>query len=151
MAINLDKVDAVPVLNSKFEYTFDQWLAVLVDTLNEVIIDIENLLISQQVVTLAAQLVTRNSLYIPTNVLLTVFTLPDLCQQGDKVTIAGFGAGGWQLLTGTGQTIEIADVGASAGTSVSSSSRYDSIELICVENNKTWITLSTQTVGFVIV
>jgi hypothetical protein len=151
MAINLDKVDAVPVLNSKFEYTFDQWLSVLVDTLNEVIIDIENLLVSQQVVTLATQLVTPNSLYIPTNALQTVFTLPALCKQGNRVTIAGFGAGGWNLLTGVGQTIQIRDIGAVANTSVSSSNRYDSIELICVEDNKTWITLSTQTTGFVIV
>jgi hypothetical protein len=151
MAINLNKVDAVPVLNSKFEFTFDQWLAVLVDTLNEIIIDIENLLVSQQVVTLASQTIEPNSLYISTNAALTIFTLPNLCQQGNKVTIAGFGVGGWRILTGTGQTIKIADVGASAGVSVSSSSRYDSIELICVQNNTTWITLSTQTTGFVIV
>lgn len=151
MAIQLDRIDSVPVMNSKFEYTFDQWLAVLVDTLNEVIGDIQSLLMSQSVVTLAAQAVEINSLYIPTNIALTIFSLPNQCKQGNRVSIAGFGSGGWQLLTGVGQTIEIADVGASAGTSVSSSSRYDSIELICVEDNKTWITLSTQTTGFVIV
>lgn len=151
MSLVLDKVDAAPIYDLKFTVEFNQWIANLVDTLNEDISDINNVVMSLSVVTGIAQTVDLNTRYIPTNVALTTFQLPNLAQVGERVTIAGQGAGGWILLTGLGQTIQIADVGASAGTSVASASRYDSIEIICVVENTTWITLSTQTTGFVIV
>jgi hypothetical protein len=151
MAIFLDRIDAAPIINSNFDTQFLQWLWVLVDSLNESLNDIQNAIMSTDVVTDTAQEVEVNSLYIPTNVALTTFQLPDDALVGSRVTIAGNGSGGWILLTGAGQTIEIGDVGLSASTSVASSSQYDSIEIICVEEDTTWITLSTQTTGFVIV
>lgn len=42
--IFLDRVDASPISNSEFPFEFNQWLANTVDTLNEVIIDIQNAL-----------------------------------------------------------------------------------------------------------
>ncbi len=151
MSIFLDRIDSAPILGEKFTFEFGSWVTILVDTLNENIADIQAALISTTIVTGTSQDVEANSLYIPTNVALTSFQLPDSASVGDRVSIAGLGAGGWILLTGSGQTIQIADVGASAGTSVASASRYDSIEIICVEEDTTWITLSTQTLGFVIV
>lgn len=50
MTIFLDRVDAAPIINSDFDTDFLQWLAVLVDTLNENIQDIQkdfNLLTAQ--------------------------------------------------------------------------------------------------------
>jgi hypothetical protein len=151
MALFLDKIDSVPALYSDFDEQFLQWLWVLVDSLNENINDIQNAIMSTSLVTAVTQLVEINSRYIPTNVALTAFQLPVNALEGVRVTIAGQGAGGWILLTGLGQTIQVADVGATATTSVASSSRYDSIEIICVLANTTWITLSTQTSGFIIV
>lgn len=151
MAIFLDRVDAAPISNSDFPFAFNQWISVLVDTLNENIADIQGAIGSTSVVTLTTQAVDVNSTYIPTNVGLTTFQLPALAPVGSRVTIAGEGAGGWILLTGAGQTIELPAVPASAAVSVASSSRYDSIEIICVVADTTWITLSTQTTGFVIV
>jgi hypothetical protein len=42
--IFLDRVDSAPISNSDFPFEFNQWLANTVDTLNEVIIDIQNAL-----------------------------------------------------------------------------------------------------------
>lgn len=151
MAVFLDRIDTVPLLEDDFSFAYRQWVANLVDSLNEVINDIQDLLLSQNIVTETTQDVEVNSIYIPTNVALTTFQMPDECNVGNRLTIAGFGAGGWTLLMGMGQTVQLAADATSASTSISSSSRYDSIELICVETNLTWITLSTQTTGFVIV
>ena len=151
MTLFLDRVDSAPIQNSKFDMEFTQWLGVLVETLNEDIIDIQNSILSRTAVVGITQNVDVNSVYIPTNVALTTFQLPNLAAVGTQVVIAGQGAGGWSLLTAAGQTIELADTGSTANTSVSSSSRYDSINIMCVVENLTWITLSTQTTGFVIV
>ena len=42
MAIFLDRIDAAPIINSNFDSQFLQWIAVLVDSLNENINDIQN-------------------------------------------------------------------------------------------------------------
>ena len=36
MTFSLDRIDAAPINNSDFEFPFQQWLGVLVDTLNEI-------------------------------------------------------------------------------------------------------------------
>lgn len=154
MSILLDRVNSVPVMNNDFPYELNQWLANTVDTLNEVISDIEPTLISQSILDsgVSAVSVVVNTLYIPTNAALVSFQLPTVTSDdvGSIVEIAGQGAGGWRILTGTGQTINIASVNASASTSIASATRYDAIRIILV-NATTWITLSAQTTGFVIV
>ena len=112
----------------------------LIDSLNETINDVQNALLSRNVVSGITQDVEVNSIYIPQNVALTTFQLPDTCAAGQRVSIAGFGSGGWIILNGAGQSIHIAGV-ATATVSIASASRYDSIDLICVENNLTWVTL----------
>ena len=42
MTLFLDRIDAVPVSNSDFEIEMLQWFSVLVDTLNEDILNIQN-------------------------------------------------------------------------------------------------------------
>lgn len=42
MGIFLDRIDAAPIANSKFDVQFLQWLWILVDALNENIGDIQN-------------------------------------------------------------------------------------------------------------
>lgn len=154
MSVLLDRVNASPIANSDFPWEFNQWIANLVDTLNEVIDAIQNNIVTTSLIanTVSSVDVTTNTTYIPTNTLLTSFQLPDVTSDdiGSVVGISGFGAGGWSILTGAGQTIKIASSGASAGTSVSSSSRYDSINITLVDAT-TWIAVSTQTTGFVIV
>lgn len=151
MSLHLDRIDAAPVIGNQLDYPLVTWMAVLVNVLNENLQDIENALFSPIIVLDTTQVVDLNNIYIPTNVAMTTFQMPAMCSVGDRVTIAGFGAGGWQLLNGAGQTIHAASVGGTATTSITSTSAFDSIELICVEENLTWITLTTQTTGFVIV
>lgn len=151
MALFLDRVDSCPMLSDEFSFEFGSWVSILVDTLNEDIADIQSAISSTNAVAGITQAVEINSNYIPTNVALTTFQLPDTAVVGSTVSIAGAGAGGWTLLTGAGQTIELAEVPASASTSVASSSQYDSIVIRCVVADTTWVTLSTQTTGFVIV
>jgi hypothetical protein len=153
MTVVLDRIDSVPILNSDTDTQLLQWFWVLVDTLNENLSDIQDAIMSVNITPsdVIAQNVDVNSRNIPTGAALTVYQLPDTFEAGERVTVAGQGAGGWRLLTGSGQTIQISSVPATANTSVSSANRYDSIELIGVLANTTWISLSTQTTGFAIV
>jgi len=151
MAVFLDRIDSAPMLSDDFSFEFGSWVSILVDTLNEDIADIQANIMSTSATTGISQNTEINSSYISTNAALTTFQLPDTAAVGYRVTISGQGAGGWILLPGSGQTIEVVDAGASAAVSVASSSRYDSIALLCVEADTTWITTSTQTTGFVIV
>lgn len=153
MTLFLDRVDSVPNITKDYDTQFLQWLWTLVDVLNEDLTDIQSAILSTNIISGLTQDAEVNSLYIPTNVALTTFTLPVTAVVGGRVTIAGQGAGGWKLIAAPLQTIKVADVGGTtiAGGSIASSSRYDSIEIVCVVANTTWITLSTQTTGFVIV
>lgn len=154
MSVVLDKVNTAPIQNDDFSYEFKQWVSNTIDTLNEVISDIEDLLISRETVPelIAPFAVAVNSLYIPTGTALSSFQLPvtTVDDIGSIIEIDGLGAGGWQLLTAPGQTIKVADVAASAAVSITSGSRYDSISIILVAAS-TWITRTSQTAGFVIV
>ena len=149
----LDKIDSSPIAYSDFDYQFLQWIWVLVDTLNENLGDISAVISSINPITGTTQAVESNSSYIVQNDLLTTITLPELSPVGARISIAGFGAAGWVLIPfpASGQTIKVASVGGSASVSITSASRYDSIEIICVEANLTWVTVSDQTTGFVIV
>jgi len=42
MSYNFDKIDAAPVFGQEFNFAFMQWLSVLVNTLNEIIGDMQN-------------------------------------------------------------------------------------------------------------
>ncbi len=151
MTLFLDEIDSIPVIDKDIAPELMQWLWVLVDSLNENTNDIEGVVSSFAVVPGITQAVEINSTYVPTNAALTTFTLPDLARVGSRVEIDGQGTGGWILLTGAGQTIEVASVPKTAITSIASTSRYDSISIICVKADTTWIVVSAQTTGFVIV
>ena len=151
MAQFLDRIDSVPMLSDEFSFEFGSWVSVLVDTLNEDIGDIQGAISSTTSVSGITQTVETNSNYITTNVAQTTFQLPDTAAVGFTISVIGQGAGGWIILTGSGQTIEVVDVGSTAGTSVASASQYDSITIMCVVADTTWITLNTQTTGFVII
>jgi hypothetical protein len=42
MAVFLDRIDAAPLADDDFSFSFDSWISVTIDTLNEIIIDIQN-------------------------------------------------------------------------------------------------------------
>ena len=155
MSLQLDKIDSAPILGNDMPAEFLQWIWVLIDSLNENIDDLELTVSSLDVSTMASVPIDINSVNIPTNTGQTVYTLPVEIAVGTRFEIDGEGAGGWQLLTNpaalTPQTIQLAQTGSTAMTSVTSSSRYDSISIICVVANTTMIVVSQSTTGFVIV
>jgi hypothetical protein len=81
--------------------------------------------------------------YISNNGSLVSLTLPATSSVGDSLFIAGLGAGGWSILQGASQIIHIGSVASTAGAggSVSSTNRYDSVELVCAIANTTWLSL----------
>lgn len=75
--------------------------------------------------------------YVANNGAQIAFSLPATAAFGDFFIISGYGAGGWTISQGAGQSII---VGAStstigAGGSVSSTNRYDTIQILCVATN----------------
>ena len=88
-----------------------------------------------------------NTGYIITDASAVTITLPVTAAVGTLAAIAGFGAGGWVLAPGSGQTIKIN--GQSASISITSGGATDCIEVICVVANTTWMTRSyVTTAGF---
>jgi hypothetical protein len=145
----LERIDGVPLAgNDDLTFEIQRWMVLLVDTLNTILETIEPLLIDPIVITDTSQDVQPNTKYIPTNVALTSFQLPDTCAVGDVVELVGQGAGGWSLLVGTGQTIKLA--ASSAAVSIASAERYDAISVTCVVQDTTWVTTAWVSTGLVI-
>lgn len=85
-------------------------------------------------VTSTTQAITENTGYIPDNASPVVFTLPSTCKVGSIFRIAGYGLGGWKIEQNANQIIHFghADTTLGALGYLSSTNRYDSIELLCV-------------------
>ena len=79
-----------------------------------------------------------------------VYTLPSAPALGSSVRVSGLSAGGWQILPGAGDTIQIGAV--NAATSVTSANQYDTIELVYGGVTAAlWIMQSGVSNGYVIV
>lgn len=70
MTIFLDRIDAAPIQNSPFTFEFNQWLAVLVDTLNEDIQDTQNAFNLLQAQSYTSAEITAMSADLPNGVIL---------------------------------------------------------------------------------
>lgn len=71
----------------------------------------------------------------------TVFTLPSTATVGQNVAIIGANSGLWQIAQNSGQIINFnggATTTGAAGT-VSATSQYDTLFLMCVTANTTWV------------
>lgn len=92
------------------------------------------------------QLAAVNHGYYVSNAGATTVTLPDTAAAGSVVRVAGTGAGGWSIVPGAGQDIQIG--AADATVSVASTNQWDCIELLCTIANTTWVMLSSVSSGF---
>lgn len=80
-----------------------------------------------------------NNGYVCTNASQNTITLPATAAVGDIVAAVSQGAGGWKLTANTGQTVKgLNDTTTSAGN-ITHSNQYDTIEVICVVANTTWV------------
>lgn len=146
----LERIDSVPLQgNEDLTLEIQRWMVTLVDTLNTVIATIEPFLYDPITITGTSQDASVNTRYIPTNAGLTSIQLPATCSVGDVISIRGEGAGGWSLLTAAGQTIKFQ--GSSAGTSIASANRYDSIDVTCVVQDTVWIVNAFVSTGLIII
>lgn len=105
-------------------------------------------------VTGTSQTMIDEGLYIANNASLVTLTLPTSAPAGSIIRIIGIGAGGWTIAQNSGQSIIIGTSTSTVGTSgsVSSSSQYDSAQLMCVVANTTWITIGKPlSTGLVVV
>jgi hypothetical protein len=89
-----------------------------------------------------------NTGYYITDASQVTITLPTTAPAGSLVAVVGYGAGGWILQPGIGQTIKI--LTQSASTSITSAEAFDCIEVICVVANTTWVARSSITTGFTV-
>lgn len=94
------------------------------------------------VISNTTQTASVNNGYIANNASLVTITLPANFAVGDIVRISGLGAGGWSLMANTGDVINFGIFATSAGGSLSSTNRYDVVEVLGVIANTTWIVLS---------
>jgi hypothetical protein len=71
-------------------------------------------------------------------------TLPAIIAQGQIISVAGYGSGGWKILQNSGQTIYYGNVQTttSSGT-LSSTNQYDQIDLLCIVANTTFVVRSS--------
>lgn len=97
-------------------------------------------------VTGTSQSAAVNNGYIANNASLVTITLPATAALGSTVRVVGNGAGLWKLLANTGQTIHFGNTNSTVAGYVSSSQRYDCIEVLCTVANTEW-TVSNGPMG----
>ena len=104
-------------------------------------------------VTGTSQSMVANNGYIANNAGLVTFTLPSTAAFGTVLSVGGLGAGGWSIVLNSGQNIVVSPTSTTVTTgSISSTTLYDSINLVCVVADTTWIAQGApQSTGFTIV
>lgn len=92
-------------------------------------------------VTTNAQTTVANTGYTANNATQIIFTLPNTCQVGDRIEIQGSGIGGWRINSGN-YTIQVGILASSPLVGyIESTNRYDSIVLVCAQDNALWTCL----------
>lgn len=83
-----------------------------------------------------------NNGYIISNASQTTVTIPATVVEGSVFSIAGKGAAGWILQMNTGQTCHVGSSASSSAGSVTSTNLYDSITIVCVTANTTFVAIA---------
>lgn len=104
-------------------------------------------------VTGTSQAMTSNNGYVANNASVVNLALPVSSSFGDVINIAGKGAGGWIISQAAGQIIHIGSASTTVGVggSVASTNQYDSVQLLCIVANTTWVALGGGQGAFTIV
>lgn len=105
-------------------------------------------------VTGTSQNMTADGGYVSNNAGLVTLTLPVTAAFGSSQTVVGLGSGGWRIAQNSGQQVIVGGVATTlgAGGSLSSTNRYDSIDLLCVVANTLWVAWGApQSAGLTIV
>jgi hypothetical protein len=94
-------------------------------------------------VTGTTQAMTADSGYVSSNAGLVTLTLPTTSAFGTAISLVGKGAGGWRIAQNASQIVQVGNLASTTGVggSVSSTNRFDSIDLICTTANTIWTTV----------
>lgn len=95
-------------------------------------------------VTGTSQAAAINNGYILNNAGLVTVTLPSTFAIGSIIRLGGKGAGGWSVVANAGDTIHFGNQDTSAGGSLSSTNRYDTVELVAITANSDWLVLDSH-------
>jgi hypothetical protein len=92
----------------------------------------------------SSQSMAYSTTYIADNATGVTYTLPTLAPQGTQINIIGNGAGGWVISQNASQNIKMNNLTTTTGTggSMSSTNRYNCVNLICTVANTTWVVRS---------
>lgn len=89
-----------------------------------------------------SQAAAVNNGYIISNAGQTTVTLPATAAEGSVVAVSGKGAAGWVLTANTGQVIHLGNSASSSAGSLTSTNQYDTVLVLCVTANTTWVVQS---------
>ena len=90
------------------------------------------------------QAATGNNGYIISNASQTTVTIPATIAEGLVIGVAGKGAAGWILKANTGQTIHYGSSATSSAGSLTSTNQWDSVQVVCVTANTTFVVIASQ-------
>lgn len=96
-------------------------------------------------VTGTSQTAAVNSGYILNNSSLVTVTLPSTAAVGSVISLIGKGAGMWRLAQPASTVVNHGSSPTTAGTGgyIQATNRYDSIEIVCIIANTTWVAKSS--------
>jgi deoxyribose-phosphate aldolase len=96
-------------------------------------------------VTGTSQTAAVNTGYITNNASLVSVTLPTTAAVGDRVRIAGKGAGGWRVAQNASELIHLGSSVTTTGVGgyLEFTNRYDCVELVCIVADTEWVALSS--------
>ena len=109
---------------------------------------------SWSVVTTSPIMMASNIGYITNSSGMISLVLPTSSNVGDEISIVGQGSGGWRIIQGNTQSINIGNTQTTPGSSgsVSSTNQYDGLTLVCITANIEWTLVGApQSSGLIIV
>jgi hypothetical protein len=90
------------------------------------------------------QAAAANQGYIISNASQTTVTIPATAAEGSTFAIAGKGAAGWIMQMNTGQTCHFGNAATTSAGSLTSTNQYDSVTIVCVTANTTFVVIAAQ-------
>ena len=93
-----------------------------------------------------ASAIADKTIYVSNNASRVTFTLPVTCSVGFQFKVTGLGAGGWRIAQNASQLMHYGDLVTDTGVAgkIDSQNQHDSINLVCVVADTTFLVLSSQ-------
>ena len=111
----------------------------IVQNSNNIVISASDIGLSWNNVTTTTTTMVIGNAYVTNNTSRVILTLPETSSFGDIILIVGQGSGGWKVVYGAAQYIQLGEDASTPTTgNIASTNPYDAISLVCVIANTTW-------------